>query len=53
MAQISDLQLFLQAKLEKTSIEEIDSPSTVDCIFLNTPVICRSAYKSAIKAGPL
>ena len=30
MSQISDLQPFLQAKLEKTLIEEIDSQSTVD-----------------------
>lgn len=30
MSQISDLQPFLPAKLEKTSIEEIDSQSTVD-----------------------
>ncbi|MCJ1349614.1 hypothetical protein MMC31_007855 [Peltigera leucophlebia] len=30
MSQISELQLFLQAKLEETSIEEIDTQSTVD-----------------------
>lgn len=37
MSQISNLQPFLQANLEKTAIEEIDSPSTLDGIALYAP----------------
>lgn len=39
ISQISDLQPFLQANLERTSIEEIDSQSPVDGMSLNTAVV--------------
>lgn len=44
MSQIRDLQPFLQAKLEKTSIEEIDSQRTADGMSLYTIIICLSTY---------
>lgn len=42
--QIPDLQPLLRAKLEKTSIEEIDSQSMVDGMSPSTPVIFRSTH---------